>query len=443
MNFPKPSDAIWCPHPGKQREFLSNTARETLFGGAAGPGKSDCLLMFPLHFRHNRYTNWLLIRRFANRLKDLIERAFEYYPAAGGIWEASNKQWRFRSGARIGFGFIEKYEDALRYKGPQFTGLAWDELTGHPADGEDRQGKKINRAFVFMQHRLRCPDPTLPLFIRSATNPGGPGHAWVRSRYEISDDGQPSKIIDPDTGKRREFIPARLDDNPTLAADGEYKNTLNALPENDRKALRDGRWDIYQGQAFREWNPFKHIVEPFQIPNHWKRWRSMDDGYAAPACILWFAENSEGRVFIYQEVYQTRQSPEQLADTIKRLDKGLYLNGELDPAAFSDDGRGKSRGDRMNAKDARWKPAAKGPGSRMAGKSLIHSAMSDLADGYPGIRIFRTCENLIRTLPQLPTDKNNSEDVDTTAEDHAYDALRYGLNRIESRFSSTTRYIKG
>lgn len=419
-------EITWQPNKGPQERFIRCNAREVLYGGAAGGGKSDGLLMFPSRwFSHPKFRG-IIFRRSFPELSDLIERSLELYPALEGNFIRSRKRWYFPNGGRMEFAYLEKYKDRLRYAGRAFTYIAFDELTQY-ADAT---------AFLFLMSRLRTTaNADIPLFIRATANPGGPGHAWVRERYKIPDDGKATAFKDEKTKFRREFMPARVSDNPHLAG-SDYERTLEGLAENDRKALFEGRWDVYEGQAFTEWNPRKHICEPFPIPSTWKRWRGGDDGYQKPASIHWFAQSSDGDIYVYNEIYQSKLLARDLGLLIRKRDGEHDIDGVLDSAAFADTGTSeidakKSRGQQMNAVGCQWKPAAKGPGSRIQSKALVHDALSLRPDGSPRVRIFRNCVNLIRTLPALPYDPNKPEDVDTNAEDHAYDSFRYGLQRVE------------
>lgn len=114
----------------------------------------------------------------------------------------------------------------------------------------------------------------------------------------------------------------------------------------------------------------------------------------------------------------------------------MALSGVIDSAAFADTGMGGGRADVMNSLGCRWTPCEKGAGSRLAGLSAIHSRLALERDGRPGLVVFRACRNLIRTLPALPYSPRNPEDLDTNAEDHAVDALRYGLTRVKHFFRS-------
>jgi len=165
-------------------------------------------------------------------------------------------------------------------------------------------------------------------------------------------------------------------------------------------------------------------------------WRGADDGWAAPAAVLWLAHDKiNDIVFCVRELYRKQMTPEVMGDAVLRIDREFgptrYMDGVLDAASFVDIGTG-SRAQQMNRMGCRWKPAEKGPGSRIAGASAIHARLAIRSDGQPGLKIFRTCTNLVRTLPALPHSRTNPDDIDTDAEDHCIDALRYSLARRSS-----------
>ncbi len=171
-------------------------------------------------------------------------------------------------------------------------------------------------------------------------------------------------------------------------------------------------------------------------------WRGADDGYAAPACVLWFAHDEiHDRLYVVQELYRSGMTPEVMANAVLAMDGHVgrrgSMRGTIDAASFADTGLGGGRGDQMNKLGCRWEPSVKGAGSRVAGKALIHQRLALRSDG-PGLVVFKTCHNLIRTLPSLPYDKAHPEDISDNCEDHAVEALRTGLTRQPSR----TRLIR-
>jgi len=424
------SEVVWTPNPGPQIEFLACPAREVLFGGAAGGGKSDGLLMAALSQVKNHAHRALIMRRTFPQLRDLIERSHQLFCPLGAEYNRQDRQWRFPTGAVVEFGFLDTDEDKYNYQGRAFSFLGFDELTQWPADSIDAAGEPVNGAYLYLLSRLRTQEGTgLRLEVRATTNPGGVGHNWVKCRWGIPDDGSASERRDPATGYRRVFIPARLKDNPFLA-NTDYERGLDALAEADRKTLKEGRWDVYAGSVFSEWDPRVHVCDPFPIPESWSKWRGADDGYAAPACVLWFThDETYDRIYIVRELYRSKMTPEVMAREVLALDGGEEWDGVIDAASFADVGLGGGRANLMNKLGCKWRPSEKGAGSRLAGKSAIHARLALRADGIPGLIVFRNCQNLIRTLPALPYDHKNPEDVADHTEDHAYEALRIGLTR--------------
>ena len=422
---------IWRP-TAKQAEFLSCPAREVLYGGGAGSGKSDGLLMAALSQVQNPLHRALILRRSFPQLRDLIERSHDLFMPLGANYTRQDRQWRFRSGAIVEFGFLDADSDRYNYQGRQFSFLGFDELTQWAADSADASGEPVNGAYLYLLSRLRTREGSgLRHEVRATTNPGGVGHNWVKSRWGIPDDGGASERRDPITNFRRVFIPARLTDNPYLA-NTDYARGLDALSEADRKTLKEGRWDVYAGAVFVDWNPRVHVCASFEIPEEWEMWRGADDGFAAPACVLWFAHDDiHDRIYVVRELYRSGMTPDVMARAVQGIDGDFdrELDGTIDSASFADVGMGGGRANVMNSLGCYWRPSDKGAGSRIAGKSAVHARLEPGRDGQPGLIVFNNCKNLVRTLPMLPYSRTNPEDVETLAEDHAYDALRYGLTR--------------
>lgn len=418
---------IWQPTP-KQAEFLSSPARECLGGGSLGGGKTDALLFAAAAQSGNPKYRALFLRRTFPQLRDAIERSHALFLPLGAEYNRQNSTWKFASGASLEFGFLDADEDRFRYVGRAFSCICWDELTSWPNDS----------AYTFLMTRLRATeDSGLRLEVRASCTPGGPGHSWVKSRFNIPDDGSRSECVDSMTGYRREFVPFRIGDNLHLRG-GEYERMLRALPEQQRKALVEGFWNIFEGAIFSEFDPVAHVCDPFEIPDSWEIWRGADDGFAAPAACYWLTiDPVYDRVFVIAELYESQLNAQQLATAVLEIDDlvrpGEKLQGTIDSAAFADTGTG-GRAHHMNKMGCRWEPSVKGPGSRVAGWSLIHSKLAMKPDGRPGLVIFRTCKQLLRTLPAAVYSTKHPEDIDEGCETHAIDALRYGLGHKINRF---------
>lgn len=394
------------------------------------------------YFSHPKF-NGLLVRRTTEELRELIRESKGLYGNSliKGKWSDRDKTWTFPSGAQLWMSFLERDEDVLRYQGQSFTWIGFDELTQWPTP----------YPWNYMMSRLRTTAPDLPLSQRASTNPGGPGHTWVKKMF--IDPAPPGEsfwatdietgevMVDldedsPDYGKplfKRRFIPAALKDNPYLTRDGAYRRTLMAMPEHQRKQLLYGDWDVAEGAAFSEWNRDIHTVEPFDIPNNWIKFRACDYGYGSYTGVLWFAvEPKTEKVYVYRELYVSRVLAVDLADMILNLerDDGIIRYGVLDSSLWHRRGDpGPSLAEQMIARGCRWRPSDRSKGSRVAGKNEIHRRLQiDEWTGEPRLQVFDTCTNFIAHFPAIPVDKKNPEDVDTEYQhDHLYDALRYGL----------------
>ena len=325
----------------------------------------------------------------------------------------------------------------MRYQGQAFNWIGFDELTQWPTD----------YAWNYMRSRLRTTKASgLPLYMRATSNPGGPGHYWVKKTF--IDPNTPNQafwatdlegetICWPSGHSRsgeplfkRKFIPATLFDNPYLSDDGMYEANLLSLPEHQRRQLLEGDWDINEGAAFPEFNRRAHVVEPFEIPHNWPRFRAADYGYGSYSAVLWFAVSPDEQLIVYREMYVSKVLATDLADMILEVESEEKIRyGVLDSSLWHKRGdTGPSLAEQMIVKGCRWRPADRSKGSRVAGKNELHRRLqTDDFTEEPRIVFFSNCYNTIAQLPSLPLDKNNPEDVDTKSEDHIYDALRYGI----------------
>ena len=434
-------EILFKPNPGPQTEFLAAPEREVLYGGAAGGGKTYSLIIDPLRYCGNGATNALILRRTNDELREIIHKSQEIYPRAfpGAKWQERKSQWTFPSGARVWMTYLEQEKDVLRYQGQAFTYIGFDELTQYPTP----------YAWDYLRSRLRTADASLPVYMRGTTNPGGPGHSWVKKMF--IDPSVPNKAFwatDISTGDtlrypkahskagmplfKRRFIPARLLDNPYLYNAGDYEAMLLSLPETQRKQLLEGRWDVAEGAAFAEFNRKFHVVDDYAIPASWRRFRSCDYGYSSYSGVLWFAVNpANEQLIVYRELYVSKYTAKDLAYLVleKEIDDGQISYGVLDSSCWHKRGdTGPSLAEQMIATGCRWRPSDRSRGSRVAGKNEIHRRLQvDEETEEAGLVIFSSCTNLIAQLPTLPLDKTNKEDVDTKAEDHLYDSLRYGV----------------
>ena len=238
---------------------------------------------------------------------------------------------------------------------------------------------------------------------------------------------EPNKSFIGSDGLTRKFIPAKLMDNPYLAKDGEYERMLLSLPPIQRKQLLEGNWEVNEGAAFVEFDPSVHVVPPFDIPLHWERVKGIDYGYASESCCLWAAVDPQDKILIiYRELYQKGLTGEALGAQITEREREEYrsIAGVLDTAAWARTGyTGPTIGEVLIKAGHKLRRADK---NRIAGKVQIHEYLKQATpESRPRLQIFNTCPDLIKELQSIPLSKTNPEDVDTHAQDHAYDALRY------------------
>lgn len=454
---------IWKPQP-RQHEFMRRGEYEALYGGAAGGGKSDAMVAEALRQIHIPHYKAILFRKTYPEARELIIKSKRIYPriSPGAKYNGSEHCWTFPSGAMIYFGSMPNSTSYLRYQGLSFAFIGFDELTHFTQD-----------EYTYLISRNRADGPGVRVYIRATANPGGVGHGWVKERFITSmPPNTPytfkSSIIRPDGScdkvtRKRIFIPSSVFDNKELLKnDPNYLANLAMLPEAQKRALLYGDWDTFSGQVFTEWrnNPdgyerrqFTHVIKPFEIPRHWRRYRSFDFGYAKPFAVQWWAVDTDGRVYLYRQLYGctetpntgVRWEPRRIAKEIKRIEseqeKGNTIIGIADPSIW-DKSRG-SDGTVINMMEAEGIFFDKGKNDRLSGKMQLHYRLAFDKNGYPMMYVFDTCRQFIRTLPNLVYDTVHTEDIDTSQEDHDYDACRYFLqeNPIAARSNEIEQKI--
>jgi len=434
-------EVVFAPNPGPQTEFLAASEQEVLYGGAAGGGKSFGLLADPMRYFHNPNFNGLILRRTNDELRELIWKSQELYPKAfpGAKWAEKKSQWTLPSGAKLWLTYLEREDDVRRYQGLAFSYIAFDELTQHPTPF----------AWDYMRSRLRTTDPDLPIFMRATTNPGGAGHGWVKRMFiDPAPANQAFVATDLNSGEpleypeghakagqplfSRRFIPASLTDNPYLMEGGQYEANLLSLPENQRRQLLEGDWAVADGAAFPEFRQSVHVVEPFDIPHNWVRFRSADYGYSSWSAVHWYAiDPAFETLIVYRELYLSKHTGKDLGRAVLDAEMGDSIKfGILDSSCWHNRGQiGPSIAEEMITMGCRWRPSDRTAGARVAGKNQLHERLKvDEDTGHPGIVFFNTCRQIIADLPVIPSCPKGSDDIDQRyASDHTYDSLRYGL----------------
>lgn len=402
----------------RQAEFFLSRARHTAYGGARGGGKSWAmrrkLVLLALNYKN---LNILLLRRTLPELREnhLIPLQRELYGFAS--YNSTERVFRFPNGSRIKLGYCDTPSDVYQYQGQEYAVIGMEEAT-HFTEEQQQFLTTCNR----VSNGMFSPR------MYYTCNPGNVGHAWVKRLFIDREYSENENAED------YAFIPAKIwDNNVLLAADPGYVRQLMALPEDLRRAHLDGDWDVHAGQYFREFSRERHVITPFDIPNNWKRFRSMDWGYNDPCCVLWHAVDGEGRVFTYRELYVRQTRAEEVARRVVELSFGENIAYTVaSPDLWQSRGavlssKGGFEGENLAEIFTKsGMPVTPADNSRVAGWQRVRDYMSIQPDGEPKWKCFCDCANLIRTLPLLQYDHHNREDA-ADGNDHAPEALRYGL----------------
>ena len=397
----------------KQKEFIDSTESEVLFGGAAGGGKSygqavDALI-FALKYPGSKQL--ILRRTFSELDKSLIRTTLSLYPREIYSFNSSNHTGRFKNGSLIDFGYCAAESDVYQYQSAEYDVIRFDELT-HFTESQ----------YVYLISRVRGAN-SFPKQVKSSTNPGGVGHGWVKARFV--DPSPAGRRFVGEDGMERIFIPSLLSDNRFLReGDPDYEKRLLALPEREKKALLYGDWNIFEGQYFTEFNPKIHVIEPFEIPAGWRKYRTIDYGLDRLAC-LWIATAPDGISYVYREFCKSNLTISQAAEEIcRRTPPGEDIYATLAPPDLWSRSQetGKSKAvlflefglnftKTSNDRECGW----------LAVKELLIAG-----EGRQSIRIFSSCTEIIKCLPALTVDKLRPTDCSTEPHEitHAPDALR-------------------
>ena len=402
----------WRPNKGKQDLFLSlpDSIFEQFYGGAAGGGKSEALMMRPILRQwtdNNRFQAIILRRTYKELEESLIERSkrgginkdgteIPSFSDFGAVYNEQKKKWRFPSGATITFGHAEEEADIRKYDTAEYQYCAFDELTSF-----------TEFQYKFMAFsRVRSIIPGIPALVCSASNPGNIGHRWVRERFvepcktgskiiaeRVKIHDAQGNVIEEKLIKRI-FIQAFLSDNPRLMEnDPMYRVRMEMLPEADRRAKAQGDWWTFSGQVFAEWRAERfpdepenaiHVVSPYTPDLRLPRVLAIDWGYRAMNIALFGVPLPKKRAYIYKEMTTENESGEIESQSVKvwasQLANECLLEGinpyiVLDPSAWQERGTGTIADQFIDA----WKKVVgrnprleKAFNDRISGKMLIH-----------------------------------------------------------------------
>jgi hypothetical protein len=419
---------LWEPQP-KQAYAMKCDADQIFYGGAAGGGKTDCILAFNIRGVLNHGKDWLgiIFRKTYPQLEEVIKRGKELFGPMGAKYHQTRHSFTFPNGAEVRLRNLERDSDVEAYQGHQYTFIAFDELANWRTD----------YCWTYMTSRCRSA-AGVPCQMLGTGNPGGPGHSWVKNLFI---DGFKPYVkyripvaYDQSAGRweyiSRCFIPSLVTDNPKLLEKNpKYQTYLRSLPEHLRRALLDGDWDVFGGQVFDEWRRERHVIAPFALPQDgWRRFYCLDWGYSKPYALVKLAVNYDGKVIQYGERYGCRRGEvdkgvkEGSPEVAKQAWADAVAEGVTDlvadPAAWN-------KADTFPAPITAFQEAGfrcvKANNDRKPGLQVVHDFMKqEDENGQPMLQVFNNCYQTIRTLPTLLPDQNDPEDVDSAMEDHLY-----------------------
>lgn len=448
----------------KQIAAFTSPANEILYGGAAGGGKSHLMRIAAITWALEipGLQIYLFRRIFDDLVKNHVEgpsgfRNLLYPWVKKGKCEIIETEIRFKNGSKIHLCHCQQEKHRFKYQGAEIHVLLIDELTLF-----------TDTIYRFLRNRVRLAGLHIPekykgMFPRilCGSNPGNVGHLFVKRTF--IDNVRPMEIrrtSDKEGGMLRQYIPARLDDNPSLAeTDPTYEARLSGLgSEALVKAMKDGDWDVIDGAFFDNWSTEANVVEPFKVPAEWTRFRSMDWGYAKPFSVGWWAIADgrygpfpRGALIRYREWYGCKKDPdtnEIIPDTGLRINIEEVRDGILersageqfaytvcDPAMWSTQ-TGPSPAETLYNETGKGIKILKKANNARVGTTNASGGWDQMrarikgqecSDGVvrPLLYAFSTCPDLIRTLPAMIHDDLKPEDIDTTQEDHAVDETRY------------------
>ena len=421
---------IEIPEPNeKQKLFLADQHRHVAYGGARGGGKSWAVrvkaILLALRWAGIKI---LIVRKTYKELtNNHIIPLQQMIPTEAARYNKTEKVFTFMNGSTIWFGYCNNDSDLDQYQGAEYDVIFFDEATQLKEDWI----KKINLA-------VRQPNG-LPKRTYYTCNPGGVSHNYIKRLFIER------KYEEAEIPENYSFTQALVTDNKVLMeVQPEYKAELEALPPKLREAWLNGSWDIFEGQFFEDFydrpehyedRQWTHVIEPFEIPDSWKIYRSFDWGYNKPFSCGWWAVDHDGVIYRILELYGCTKTPnegvkwipDKVFDEIHRYEaehrwlKGKNIIGVADPAIW-DAETGESVAETAAKHQVYF---SKADNKCLPGWMQMHYRLAVDENGFPMMYIFKNCRAFIRTIPMLVYDEHKPEDLDTEGEDHVADEVRY------------------
>lgn len=436
----------WSPQLGPQLNAIvaRNVVQELLFGGARGGGKSSYLCGDWLQ-DIEQGNNWrgILFRRSYPELDEIIRQTLEIFPLTGGVWKVGAKEWRWPNGAQLSLRHLDNEADIVNYQGHSYSWIGWDELPTWPSMQPYRQ----------MLATLRGPAQNKR--VRATGNPGGRCHGEVKSYFAI--DRWPAGNVpfrDRRTGMVRLFVPSRVQDNRILLEnDPDYIQRLQGVGDPDLvRAWLEGDWDSSPGSMFGVARD-ELLVEPFEIPDNWPLFCSLDYGEQNPTVGCLLAVDYDDDVWVVSSYYASGAGAEH-ARGVKNLieqcpftrGRGIVGRSPRQVLAPSDMWTKRAPGEASQARSVADTFQEAGVfltranmdrvnGWRNVG-NLLHHGRLKFFEGY--------ADPILDSLLSVQRDTRNPEDVAKGGDDHGADALRYGVNHVyKARRRANTKQADG
>ena len=425
------------PNP-KQVRFHKSSETEAVYGGAKGGGKTCALVMEALAYglEHPGAVIYGFRETYDDLESNIIREWKDRVPPEIYKYNETKHIARLYNGSTFYFRYMKDKKDADQYDGRSIDFIFIDELTKH----EESAVQQILSC-------LRSPKGFPPRF-RASCNPGGVGHVWVKKRYITPTVKGEKSYIDSDTENSIAFIPATVYDNfAIMMNDPAYVRRLENLPPKKKQAFLHGDWDMYDGQAFEEFDSDIHVVEPFEVPDYCFRWIGVDNGHTDPFAWYWMFVDENGLVYIYREFTRERNDEKltytEQAKRVLDLSTSVRYEGSerlrvREPIqmvyaghdAFATHPMAPGKTIAHFYQKAGLQPIVKSIPDRALRKATWHEYLHPFefnGETVAKVRIFNTCEKLIETLPMLSEDEKDPEKVELCGFDHWYDGAGYGL----------------